>query len=90
MEQIANANKRPYFFWDYDITNQQIDQILQTSSIFEKAWLISRILQYAKWEDIWHYLTLNDIRQVFDHLHFRRKQDRELWSYALKRWTDHE
>ena len=31
--------------------------------------------------------TLADIRQNFEHLRFRRPQDRELWAYALERWT---
>ncbi|MEM7535182.1 MAG: hypothetical protein AAF639_23600 [Chloroflexota bacterium] len=81
------ADKRPYFFWDYDMTNEQINQIIQNGSLREKAWVINRILQYAKWEDIWFYLTPNDIRQVFEHLRFRRIQDRVLWSYALQRWA---
>ncbi len=37
-----------------------------------------RILEYAKWDDIWRYLTVADIRQNFELLHFRRPQDREL------------
>lgn len=85
MTQFTHRNARPYFFWDYEITNEQIRQILQSGTLSEKAWVISRILQYAKWEDIWRYLTVNDIRQNFANLHFRRAQDRALWAYALER-----
>lgn len=87
MTQFTYPGTRPYFFWDYEITDEQIKQILQNGPLFEKAWVISRILQYAKWDDIWRYLTLNDIRQNFAHLRFRRPQDRALWAYALERWT---
>ena len=80
---------RPYFFWDYDITDEQVRSILRNGTVAEKAWVISRILQYAKWEDIWHYLTLADIRQNLEYLRFRHPGDRELWDYALERWSQH-
>ncbi len=84
------AGRRPYFFWDYDITEDEIRAILRGNDPFEKAWVISRILEHARWEDIWRYLTVADIRENFENLRFRRPQDRELWAYALKRWSQHE
>ena len=62
---------------------------MRSGSPSEKAWVISRILENGKWDDIWRYLTVNDIRQNFEHLPFRRPQDRELWAYALDRWARH-
>lgn len=84
--QNANAN-RLYFFWDYNIGEEGLRHILRHGTSTEKAWAITRILEYAKWDDIWHYLTLSDIRENLERLQFRRPQDRELWAYALKRWT---
>lgn len=84
------TEKRPYFFWDYDLTEEDIRRILAGGNVFEKAWVISRILQYAKWEDIWRYLSPDIIRQNLEHLHFRRPQDRELWAYALDRWAEND
>ncbi len=78
--------RRLYFFWDYDLDEDQVRAILRGDNEVEKAWVITRILEYARWEDIWCYLTPEDIRANLDHLHFRRSQDRELWSYALARW----
>jgi len=89
-EKKANrksGGKRPYFFWDYDITEDEIREILRSGNEVEKAWVITRILEYARWEDIWKYLTVEDIRENFDRLQFRWPQDRELWAYALKRWS---
>ena len=87
MSTVSHGDERLYFFWDYDISDEQVHDILRTGSSTEKAWVITRILEYAKWDDIWRYLTLADIRQNFEHLRFRRPQDRELWAYALERWT---
>lgn len=76
-----------YFFWDYDIGEEDVCRILRDGTPLEKAWVITRILEYAKWDDIWRYLTLSDIRDNLEHLQFRHPQDRELWAYALARWT---
>lgn len=90
MVTAITTGKRPYFFWDYDISEDEIRAILRGGDLFEKAWVISRILEHARWEDIWRYLTVADIRENFENLRFRRPQDRELWAYALERWSRHE
>lgn len=89
MDRLTQPGQRPYFFWDYEITDEEIRRILRDGIPSEKAWIISRILEYAKWDDIWRYLTLADIRDNFADLRFRRSQDRELWAYALGRWMRH-
>lgn len=81
-----DREKRPYFFWDYDLSEEEIHRILHGDNEVEKVWVITRILECARWEDIWRYLTPADIRTYLERLHFRRPQDRELWAYALKRW----
>jgi hypothetical protein len=91
MNTAASQGKRPYFFWDYAITDtdEEIRAILRDGEPFDKAWVISRILEHARWDDIWRYLTVADIRENFANLRFRRPQDRELWAYALDRWARH-
>ena len=87
MATTAQTNQRLYFFWDYDLSEEGIRRILRHGNPTEKAWVITRILEYAKWDDIWRYLTVDDIRQNLGQLCFRRPQDRELWAYAVDRWT---
>jgi hypothetical protein len=90
MHEPTQRENRPYFMWDYPLDDQAIRRIIRQGSPQEKAWIIGRILEYARWQDIWDYLTVADIQENFDNLRFRRSQDRELWEYALKRWTSHE
>ncbi|MBN1658701.1 MAG: hypothetical protein JXA93_09885 [Anaerolineae bacterium] len=89
-EQDTQAQKkRPYFLWDYDLSEEEVRAILRGSDEVEKAWLITRILEYARWDDIWRYLTVDDLWGNLHRLHFRWPRDRELWTYALKRWRGH-
>jgi len=89
-EQTTQAtSQHPYFLWDYDLTEEQVRAILRGDNEVEKVWLITRILEYAKWDDIWRYLTVDDVRENFSWLRFRWPRDRELWAYALERWSGH-
>lgn len=78
---------RPYFIWDYDISEEQVGAILQGDDEFAKSWLIGRIVQYARWDDIWAYLTLDDVRQHFDQIAWRFPFMKEMWAHALAMWS---
>lgn len=78
------TRKRLYFFWDYDITEEDLRAILSGDNETEKAWAMTRRLEAAKWEDIWRFITLKQLIENFDSLHFRFEFDREIWAYAIK------
>ena len=80
---VERAQQRPYFFWDYDITEEVVHEILRGDNKVEKAWVITRILEHAKWKDIWCYLTMQDIQENLKSLRFRWPRDQELWAYAI-------
>lgn len=79
--------KRPYFIWDYDISEEEVWEILRGDNEMRKVWLISRILQYARWDDIWKYLTLDDVRKYFDQIYWRFPFIKDMWAYALEVWS---
>ncbi len=79
--------QRPYFIWDYDLTEAEVRAILRSEDPYEKAWLITRILEAAHFEDIWNYLTIQDIRDNFPYLRFRFRDIRDLWAMALELWS---
>lgn len=76
---------RPYFIWDYDLTDADVRRILRRGNEVEKIWMMSRILESAKLNDVWSYLTLNQVKQVFPNLRLK-KPVREAWAHALDVW----
>ena len=86
-EKTVALAGRPYFFWDYDITEEEIRDILRGDNQVEKAWVITRILEYARWEDIWRYLTVDDVRESFEQLGLKPYL-RDLWAYAIEVWSN--
>ena len=83
--RMKQANDRPYFLWDYDLTNDQVNQILHGNNKIEKIWMLSRILESARFEDIWKYTTVKEVKTLFPELKLK-KPIRQAWEHALSVW----
>ena len=56
---------RPYFLWDYDLTEEDVQTLLRTGDEQTRIWLASRILESARYADVWRYLSLAELRVLF-------------------------
>ncbi len=79
--------KNVYFFWDYDLTEEDVRAILRGENETEKIWVMTRILEAAHWNDIWQFLTLKDIRSNFARIQWRTPYLKDLWAHALEVWS---
>lgn len=79
------SQKRPYFLWDYDLTEEDVRRILAGDNETEKIWMMSRILESATYEDVWRYITYVQIRQFFPKLQLK-PPIRHVWEYAFRVW----
>jgi len=78
--------KRPYFLWDYELTEADVRRILKTGTETDKIWLMSRILESATLEDVWKYTSLQEVKDMFPKLKLK-KPIRKAWNYALSVWS---
>ena len=88
MPMNISVNTRPYFLWDYDLTDGDVRKILHGENEAEKIWMMSRILTSAQFEDVWRYLRLSDVVREFPRLKMRREM-KEAWQFALTAWGYH-
>ena len=75
---------RPYFIKDYDISWNDLREFIKSSKPAERAWAVARILDRARWSDIWRLIKPEDVERDLDRLP-RRLHD--LWSGALDAWS---
>jgi len=85
MRKISSKNSRPYFIWDYDLSEKEVTDILRGGSAFDKQWLITRILESATYEDVWKYVSLKEILQTFNNLKLKQPIKRA-WEKAFLAW----
>ncbi|MBI1909239.1 MAG: hypothetical protein HYS22_03635 [Deltaproteobacteria bacterium] len=82
--------KKPSFLWDYDLGETEVRELLGQPGLSDKKrWLVERILTQARFDEVFDYLTLDQINRALPSLRLPSKI-RERWDYALKRWGRHE
>ena len=79
------TKNRPYFLWDYDLSEDDVHRILREGTPVDKNWMLSRILESAKYEDIWKYTTLTEVKEMMPILKIK-KPIRQAWERALSVW----
>jgi len=78
------TNSEPlYFFPDEDVTAERLRRVLDEGTDAERAWAISHLLRYAQWDDIWSYVSRDEVREVFDELDLPDNL-RQAWGRMLK------
>jgi len=77
---------KPYFIWDYNLTKKQVKEILRGENETKRRWLAARILESAKFSDVFKYLTLDQIKQLFPDLKMK-KPVKKAWERALHVWS---
>jgi hypothetical protein len=72
-----------YFFPDDHVTEGQLRQILISGSREQRCWVISHLLRFAQWDDIWLYISRDEVREVFAEVELPENL-RTAWARMLK------
>lgn len=78
------GGERPSFLWDYDLSDGEIREALEGPAA-KRRWLVARILEHARFEDVWRYLTPRQVERDLPYLRLPKKI-KDHWEYALARW----
>ncbi len=72
-----------YFFPERSVTAAELRRILDGGALEERAWAVSHLLRYAQWDDIWTYVTRDQVRELFAALDLPDNL-RQAWARMLK------
>jgi hypothetical protein len=62
---METVKQRPYFIWNADLSEEDVRQILAEGSVYSRTQMMGTILQYARFGDIWKYLSVRDVQKHF-------------------------
>ena len=82
----SETKKRPYFLWNADLAEDDVRQILSSGSNYSRVQMMSTILHYARFQDIWAYLSVRDVQKWFWQIPWRNAELRDYWRWALTLW----
>ena len=77
---------RPWFLWDYDLSEAQVQELLAHAPFEQRKWLLSRLLERLGPEELVRYVSLEEVRQALPHLRLDEKVRRH-WEEAIAAWT---
>ena len=83
MPGSAHSTEPLYFFPDRSVTEAELRAILDGPDRRERAWAISHLLRYAQWDDIWGYVSREEVRDIFGELQLPDSL-RAAWARSLK------
>lgn len=83
MSSSNNSPPEPYFFPDREVSAEELEAILKGSDREQKCWAISHMLRYAQWNDIWNYVSRDEVRELFPDLDLPDNL-RQAWARMLK------
>jgi len=72
-----------YFFPDREMSADELRALLRDGTEEQRAWAISHLLRYAQWEDIWTYVSREEVREIFPVLELPDNL-RQAWARMLK------
>lgn len=79
------ANYLPYF-WDYKLTKSDLRNILASRDKTKRRWAIARLVESAPFTEIWDYINLKELQEVFPHLKLKGPI-RAAWQKAFRAWS---
>lgn len=82
----ALLSNRPSFLWEYSLRPGEIQEIL-SGPRQNRLWLVAKILEHAQWNEIWDYLTVDQIAEDLPYLRLPQKTKAH-WYYSLNRWRE--
>jgi len=77
---------RPWFLWDYDLTEAHVRELLTHAPFEQRKWLLGRMLERLGPEEIVRYVSLKALQHALPRLRLDEKIKRH-WEEAIAVWT---
>ena len=77
---------RPWFLWDYELTEAQVQELLTHAPFEQRRWLLGRMLERLGPEELVRYVSLEAVQHALPHLRLDEKIKRH-WEEAIAVWT---
>jgi hypothetical protein len=84
---MVDANGRPYFLWDEDLTIDKFRARLVDPDVEVRAYYVGKLMRQAKPDDVFTFVTLGEIKSLFPLVVRYLGRSREFWTWLLGRWN---
>lgn len=83
---LCDAQGRPYFLWDCDLTLDAFRRLLIDPDSTTRAYAIAKLMRQAKPDDVFTFVSLGDIQAYWTTIAPQLGTQRDFWTWLLRRW----
>lgn len=82
-ERLVDAQGRPYFLWDVDMTLERFRELLADDDPEIRAYLIGKLMRQAKPDDALQFVSVDEMRRLWPQVERYLGRSREFWRFIL-------
>lgn len=86
-ERLLDPQGRPYFLWDCELTDGQFRTLLVDADPQVRAATIGKLMRQAKPDDVFQYVTEDQVREQWDEILPYLGQTRRFWTWLFETWS---
>src|SRR5688572_27311209 len=83
---LTDARGRPYFLWDCDMSLADFEEFLRSGDRARRARLVGKLMRQAKPDDVFTFVTLSEIAELWPELERFLGRTREFWTWWMQQW----
>lgn len=82
-DQLCDAQGRPYFLWDLDMTLERFRELLDQGDDDQRAWLLGKLMRQAKPDDVFSFVPAARLRAELPAVSRYLGRTRRFWEWLL-------
>lgn len=83
---MLDPQRRPYFLWDVDMTIDDFERAIAQPPSPERSYLIGKMMRQAKPDDVFQFLTLQEVADLWPSVERYLGKTRPFWDWLLGEW----
>jgi len=85
-EELVDAEGRPYFLWDMEMTLDRFRALLASGDPALRAYLVAKLMRQARPDDVFTFLGLEEVRDLWPAIESHLGRTRSFWTWILDAW----
>lgn len=86
-DAFCDAEGRPYFLWDVDLTLEQF--VAKLADPEHRDYWLATLLRQAKPDDVFRFVSLAEIAEALPRIERGLGRQAAFWSWRIERWKTH-
>ncbi|MEA2162047.1 MAG: hypothetical protein QOK37_174 [Thermoanaerobaculia bacterium] len=83
---MVDAQGRPYFLWDVDMTLDELKRLLREGDPATRAYLTGKMMRQAKPDDALQFVSPQEIADRWPSLEKYLGKTHAFWSWLIEEW----